>query len=1048
MYSVTKAFGDYTAVDADKKKKSSLTSPPPSQQRPKNRRSKQNLAAVAGEGSSPVNNQHYSDNALDIAFNSLPTIHIGCAVPLRGETGRAISRSCLMPNISSPLEGPTSNGSSPPTNLAKRKVFAPHWPEHAIEEAIEKGNAFRATFRVNVHNRQEAYCTIEGVSVDVLINGLDAQNRAIEGDVVAIMLDPVAYWTKLKGSNVPNNAVVADNSNMSPEAKEARKNCASQEHLDTNELPPVGREYHENGSTYESVQVYLQNRSDTTYINSDKRKHMAVENSNTGYFSKPDETSRSLSRINAMINSCPSKRPTGKVVAILRKSPRRGAVIGFLASKEEQGMQNDGQFLKRDNQIALSDMQLLPKDPKFPKMVVSLSGLPAFAKEKVIKGDMSLERELIAAQIEEWSDECHFPKARVINFLGRGVEIEPQIAAILFENSLYDSEFSLESLDCLPATPWKIPKVEFETRKDLRSICTFTIDPATAIDLDDALSVEIVSDDIFRIGVHIADVSYFIHPDTALDAEAQIRSTSVYMLQHKLSMLPPELSEGLCSLLPGVDRLTFSIIWDISPSGNIVGRWIGRSIIRSCCKLSYDDVQGIIDKSFVLDQGNPCGSTSSKLHGQFEWKDVINSLRTLYEISMRLRENRFKDGALWLDSSKIGFLFDECGAPCDSFLHERKESCFLVEELMLLANRSVAEVISLSFPDCALLRRHPEPNLRKLREFEAFWAKHGFQLDTSSSGQLQLSLSQIREKLKDDPMLFDILVSYASRPMQMAMYFCTGELRDRANDWGHYALSVPFYTHFTSPIRRYPDIIVHRTLAAAVDAEDAYLRKKQLLPCVNKEEESGTEVTSRCFTGLHFNRNAAESDEGKEALMAAALKFKIPGCEVLSEVAAYCNERKLASRHAEEAGEKLYLWTLLKKKEMLVSEARVLGLGPKFVSVYIHKFGIERRIYYDEVESLAVEWLETTSTLVLDLLKVKRPRKLYNWRKFRPVEDAALVVYPSEDNEAAERKEPSPAMFPLVLRLLSTVPVALHAIGGDDGPLDIGARLYTCSYFR
>lgn len=737
--------------------------------------------------------------------------------------------------------------------------------------------------------------------------------------MVAIMLDPMAYWTKLKGSSVPINPAAADDSNISPEVRETARNCAGQELTDVGGLLPMGRRCHENSSSSESVHVNMENGSQNTYSESDRQVYMAPDSSNAGCSSRQDEAARVLERLCAMISSCPSKRPTGRVVAIVRKSPRRGAVVGFLSAKEEHGMLNDGHFLKKDKQIFLPDyVQLLPTDPKFPKMVISVSSLPEDAKEKLINGDVVLEKELIAAQIDEWSDESPFPRARILHTLGRGGEIESQIAAILFENAIYDSKFSPESLEGLSDLSWEVPGKELETRKDFRNICSFTIDPSSATELDDALSVEKVSDEILRIGVHIADVSYFVLPDTALDMEAQIRSTSVYILQHKLSMLPPELSKGLCSLLPGVDRLAVSITWDITRSGKIVDRWIGRSIIQSCCKLSYDIVQEIIDESFLLDQSDS-GSSRPSLFGPFEWKDIISSLRYLYEISMCLRENRFRGGALWLDTSKLGFMFDECGTPYDSFIHERKESCFMVEEFMLLANKSVAEVISMAFPDCALLRRHPNPNMRKLRDFEAFCGKHGFELDISSSGQLHLSLSKSREKLKDDPVLFDILVSYASRPIQPATYFCTGELQDRENDWAHYALSVPFYTHFTSPIRRYPDIIVHRTLSAAIDAEEEYLNRRQLLPRLNKEEISGSEIATRCFTGLYFSKNAAESDEGREALTAAALKFKVPGCDVLSELAAYCNERKLASRRAEEAGEKLYLWTLLKKKEVFVA---------------------------------------------------------------------------------------------------------------------------------
>ena len=515
----------------------------------------------------------------------------------------------------------------------------------------------------------------------------------------------------------------------------------------------------------------------------------------------------SLEKICAAINSFPSKRPTGSVVAIIERSPRRVAVVGFLSVKQwlsSRVLHRKGAKMNK-TYLSLSDseyIQLTPTDPKFPKMVVPVKGLSDCIKKRLEDGDASMEMELVAAQISDWGEESSLPLAHVMHIFGRGGEIEPRIAAILFENAIRPSEFSPESLSCLPHIPWKVPQEEIERRRDLRNLCIFTIDPSTATDLDDALSVEKLSGGNFRVGVHIADASYFVLPDGVLDREAQSRSTSVYLLQHKLPMLPPLLSENLGSLIPGVDRLAFSIFWDINLAGDVVDRWIGRTVIQSCCKLSYEHAQGIIDGMFDVEGSKILGNDCPQLHGHFKLPEVIRSIKYLYAISKTLRANRFNDGALLLDGAKVILLFDEHGVPYDSTFSVRKDSNSLVEEFMLLANRTAAEVISRAFPDNALLRRHPEPNLRKLREFEAFCSKHGLELDTSSSGQFNHSLEQIREKLKNDSVLFDILLSYASRPMQLATYFCSGDLKDNKNEWSHYALAVPLYTHFTSPLRR------------------------------------------------------------------------------------------------------------------------------------------------------------------------------------------------------------------------------------------------------
>ncbi|XP_043712654.1 DIS3-like exonuclease 2 [Telopea speciosissima] len=1043
--------------------------------------------------------------ASDVTFHSMPTMHINgetAAVELGSTQDEqlfpltVLSKSCPEPICNEGKNGSFSNEDflyfhkNEGYAGMQRKIYPLHWSIEAVNEAIEKGVTFRASFRVNAYNRLEAYCTIEGVPTDVLISGVVNQNRAVEGDIVAIAVDPPPFWTRLKGNSVP-----MDDCSVLPDVMGSLgENCKGKDKLDADYedssngnvllVPDMGLYDHERAFAGEAVNSELRLGARSFYCGSNGHCSSASGQAKVSCSPELNEVSNAVGKLCALISLFPPKRPTGRVVAIIESSRRRDAVVGFLGVKQWFSFKelNKKDTKKNKNSMTFSSreyIQLTPIDARLPKMTVSVKSLPGCIKKRLRDGDTMVEMELIGARIVDWREESYLPQANVMHILGHGGEIESQIAAILFQNSIHHDEFSTESLSCLPNIPWEVPGEELERRKDLRNLCIFTIDPSSASDLDDALSVEKLSNDIFRVGVHIADVSVFVLPGTALDIEAQMRSTSVYLLQHKVPMLPPLLSENLGSLIPGADRLAFSIFWDIDLCGNILDRWIGRTVIRSCCKLSYDHVQYIIDGSINVENLRALENGWPALHGQFDWHDVVRSVKILNEISVTLKDNRFKDGALHLESSKLVFLFDECGIPYDSILYEQKDSNFLVEEFMLLANRTAAEVISRAFPDCALLRRHPEPNLRRLKEFEAFWRKHGLEVDTSSSAQLQLSLWKIREKLKNDPVLFDVLMSYASKPMQLAAYFCTGDLKDKENEWAHYSLAVPLYTHFTSPLRRYADIVVHRTLAAAIEAEDLYLKqqKVQQLKLIK-----GKDIKQKCVTGIYFDKDVVESKECREALSAAALTYRVPCAEMLIDVAAYCNERMLASRHAEDAGDKLLLWVLLKKKETLTLEAKVMGLGPKFMSIYIHKLAIERRIYYDDVDGLTAEWLETTSTLVLDLCKNKRSQKRGSPGKCRAVEDVARVISscdlkpnqfdfessaPEEGtNQGAEAihvasEEPGPGfnpgisdaseiepgVFPITVQIFSIVPVALHANGGDDGPLDIGARLYMTSYF-
>ncbi|XP_047340690.1 DIS3-like exonuclease 2 [Impatiens glandulifera] len=946
--------------------------------------------------------------------------------------GNVVSKAC--PETTIPDE-PSSYGSSnkdshiPHQGSRHRSYFYPHWSKEAVDEAIVKGNVYTALFRVNMHNRLEAYCKIDGVPVDVLINGIISQNRAVEGDTVAIKIDPVSLWPKIKGpAGVSTPIAPSEDCNSVSEICEfATDNCKGKNKIEVNNeyvniVPPKNPSYDaNNGSCLQSLPMSDCGSNSVSGYNTLASNTSNHHNQNGAICGKE--------KLFSMISSSPNKRPTGRVVAITEMSSRRDAVVGFLNVKQLVSTKENYKREGRKKKFTREFIMFTPTDLKFPKMTIRVRDLPECIKRRLDEGDLTVDMELVGVCVTDWGEDDYLPQAYITHIFGKGGDIEAQIAAISFENSIRSSEFSPESLLCIPQVPWKIPDDEIRRRADLREMCIFTIDPSSATDLDDALSVLTLPDGNFRVSVHIADVSYFVLPDTALDIEAQVRTTSVYLLHGKLPMLPPLLSDGLGSLNPGVDRLCFSIFWDINLSGEIMNRWIGRSVIKSCCKLSYENVQNMID-------GNLDDGWFPELHGQFQKSDIVESVKILQKISMIFRDKRFNDGALHLDSSKLTFLFDDNGAPYDSVFYERTESHILVEEFMLLANRTVAEIISKAYPNCALLRRHPDPDVRKLREFEGYCAKHGLALDASSSRSLHCSLEQIREKLKNDSVLFNILLSHASKPMQPAKYFCTGDLKE--NEWGHYALGFPFYTHFTSPLRRYPDILVHRTLLATLEAEKIY------------------KSNGNCFTGIYFDKIAAESAKGREALSVAALKYGLPCPEVLADVAAYCNDRKYASRIAKDSTEKVYMWALLKKNEILLTKARVLALGPKFMSIYIPKLAIERRIYYDEVDDIVPEWLDMTSTLVISLNTNKRVNRRASSGKYKTLDDVVLIECPFElkleelGNELGDLvvDDVEPAVFPLTVSLLSTITIAVHAVGGDDGPLDMKARLYVSSYLK
>ncbi|CAK8537416.1 unnamed protein product [Lathyrus sativus] len=942
--------------------------------------------------------------------------------------------------VSKPFSEPISCLVSSGTNKKKDSVpcsqfgfngqinyFSPHWSIDAVEKALEVSDVFKAVFHVNAHNRLEAYCRIDGVPTDILIGGVPSQNRAVEGDVVAIKIDPLSLWTKMKGSNVANNntAVLEDCNLLVQDNVVDDNNCEGEDKLNAD------------------------------HDSSNCRSSPCQKKINSG--SEQSEVMNAVEKMCMLVNSFPFKRPTGRVVAVFERSPRRDCIVGHLNVKQLVFSRDINQKDARKNKNLVSEheyIQLTPIDPKFPNIMLLVRDLPESIKGRLKSGDAAIEMDLVAAQIDDWFEESHFPEGHILQIFGRGSEVQPQLDAILFQNGICFSEFPANTLSSLPQVPWELPLGELQSRADLRNLCIFSIDPSTATDLDDALSIEKLCNGNYRVGIHIADASYFVVPDTFLDDQARFRSTSVYMLQKKIPMLPALITENIGSLNPGVDRLAFSMLLDLNVDGDVVDRWIGRTVIHSCCKLSYEHAQDIIDSAFNFESSSFHEDAYPKVHGRFDWPDVLTSLKSLYEISKVLKHKRFTRGALRLDNPKIVILIDDNGIPYDITFSEQRESNFLIEEFMLLANTTAAEVICRAYPEVALLRRHPEPNMRKLKELTAFCQKHGLNLETSSSGHIHRSLEQIKEKLKDDPVLNDILISYATKPMQLASYFCSGYLKDNEHEWGHYALAVPLYTHFTSPLRRYSDIVVHRTLLATIEAENIYLK------------QMGKEVggKKRCFTGINFDKNAAESVECREALSAAALKHSVPSARILADIADHCNERKKASRNVKDACDRLYIWFILKQQKVLLSEARILGLGPKFMSIYIQKLAVERRIYYDEVEGLTAEWLEATSTLVLSISPNKRVFRRGTTNKWRALSEAVLIACPYDlkvkmnccnqnegmgvDSVASDMNtEIKPAFFPLTVHPLSTIPVALHAVGGDAGPLNFGVRLYMSSYF-
>jgi ribonuclease R len=361
---------------------------------------------------------------------------------------------------------------------------------------------------------------------------------------------------------------------------------------------------------------------------------------------------------------------------------------------------------------------------------------------------------------------------------------------LLVENG-FPLEFSSDAMEEAHRLPDIIGATEIGKRKDMRDILTFTIDPVDARDFDDAISFRKLKSGIYEIGVHIADVSHYLREYSILDQEAYERATSVYLPDRVLPMLPERISNELCSLRPHEDKLTFSCVFQITPKGEVKQYWIGRTVIHSNHRFTYEDVQVIIDKSEGL---------------------YNNEVLILNDLAQQFRKQRFKKGAINFSSQEVRFKLDENGKPIGIVVKESKESHQLVEEFMLLANRTVAENVSkiklnrksVPFP----YRVHDQPDQEKLQPFIAFAKKFGYQFDISSPDRIAASFNEMLQKVQGKPEQH-VLEQLGIRTMAKAIY--------TTDNIGHYGLAFEHYCHFTSPIRRYPDVMVHRILQDCLD---------------------------------------------------------------------------------------------------------------------------------------------------------------------------------------------------------------------------------------
>ncbi|MCQ2172505.1 MAG: ribonuclease R [Bacteroidales bacterium] len=508
-----------------------------------------------------------------------------------------------------------------------------------------------------------------------------------------------------------------------------------------------------------------------------------IEGQDDDVFVKASKTRRALDgdtvRVAVTREKSKDRRREGEVVEIVERSNKQ--FVGIFHTVGAQAW-------------VLMQSKFMPYDIQVDAEAASAMGAKAGMK--------------VSAVVEGWERGDVNPHGRIVDVLGEPGANDTEMHAILAEFNL-PYRFEKEVEDAADLISEEITAEDLKGRKDFRNTFTFTIDPADAKDFDDALSFKALPNGNFEVGVHIADVSYYVKPGSAVDKEARERGTSVYLVDRTVPMLPEKLCNKLCSLRPDEDKLTFSAVFEMTPKAEIKSRWIGRTAIRSDFRLDYDQAQEIIEA-----EREPVAQ-------------IEVAVKTLNSLAGILKRNESKAGAINFDRPEMKVEVDENGKPLRVYQKISKEANWLIEEFMLLANRTVAEFVATGGQmngvaqknaKTFVYRVHGEPNELKLEGLRTFAKGFGYKLGDELSGRgAAHTLNGLLEQAKGKPE-FDAFENLALRAMAKACY--------STENIGHYGLAFRFYTHFTSPIRRYPDLMVHRLLAMYLANAESQKREK------------------------------------------------------------------------------------------------------------------------------------------------------------------------------------------------------------------------------
>lgn len=800
-----------------------------------------------------------------------------------------------------------------------------------ITSGLDTGMLFQGQMRIPENSANNAFLTLPGFSKDVMIDGRKARNRAYDGDTVVVELLPESEWR-------------TDSNDKRNKGNSSSKN--SNQNSSTNDDDAAAKSL---GNLLSELSMGDDGKSTTTRDADD------------------------IDEMKQLIQQQLEKQPVGKVVAILH-SNHSDEIPGYIKPIDRDGAT-----------VTL----FIPLSKKFP-----FAFLPRNEWPKEFKANPRQEpTHIYIVRYKHWQAHDRQPFCVMKRDVGLAGDIVAETEVLLHMNGVdydHDGLFSDEVLNEVASYgdgQWQIPEAEIQKRRDFRSTRIFSIDPTTARDLDDALSITPLPNGLFEVGVHIADVTHFVKPGTALDREAEHRATTIYLVQRAIPMLPRVLCENLCSLNPGVDRLAYSMTWKMKKDGTIVDEtpWFGKSVIRSACKIDYQTAQMMIDakREKPISETASTSSHQGRHYPEFDpvlidgelatamapgssmrpieahsVNEVIGDVRLLDFIAKNRRKKRFENGSLTLNNLKLYFKTDACNNPLQFFSYQQKDSNRLVEEFMLMANMLVAAQLVEYMESFALLRLHPDPKERAMANTIDMLHRLGYPMDVSSAKALQESLNKYEgktltstgsttsslastaeskeskeEERKVSVDLKMLLENICTKPLEQAQYFCTGTKVGNPRSWRHYALAFDMYTHFTSPIRRYADVIVHRQLTHTLEIMQKF-RDNQAGPTPAAERK-------RALASVNFSRDYTQYHQ------------RILDTETVAKTADHCNTRKMNAKKAGTQSSKVFLCNMLRRLKSegrdLREDAVITDMGDQSFQLFVFRLGEERRVRVDDI---------------------------------------------------------------------------------------------------